>query len=221
MRMPGGVHMPLASTVIRLADRSLLLYSPIKLDDDQAAAIDAEGQVAHIVAPNLFHHLYVKAAHERWPKAKLHAAPGLAAKRSDLPFAGDLGNAPLDPSVDVEVIGGAPKINEAILFHKPSRTLLVADFLFNVTNPANLRTRFALSVMGVGGRELKQSRMWSMLSKDKSAVRASIDRVLRWPIATIVPVHGEPVAITSEALAPKLKRAYKGAVGAVAATPPG
>jgi hypothetical protein len=220
MRMPGGVVMPLNSIVIRLADRSLLLYSPIKLDDEQAAAIDAEGKVAHIVAPNLYHHLYAKAAHERWPSAKIHAAPGLAAKRSDLKIEQDLGLAAIDPSIDVEVIGGAPKVNEAVLFHKPSGAMIVADFLFNVTEPANLRTKLALSMMGVGGKQLMQSRMWSFLTKDRAAARASIDRMLAWPIATIVPVHGEAVPITADALAPKLSRSYKGKVGAAAAAPP-
>jgi hypothetical protein len=212
MRMAGGVHMPLNMTVLRLADRSLLLYSPVKLDDEQAAAINAVGQVAHIVAPNLFHHLYVKAAHERWPNATIHAAPGLKEKRSDLAIKHDLGVAPIDSAIDVEVVGGAPKINEAIVFHKPSGAMLVADFMFNVSAPANLRTRFALSMMGVGGRELKQSRLWSFLTKDKTAARTSIDRMLTWPISTIVPVHGESVSITSAALAPKLSRAYKGAI---------
>ena len=212
MRMPGGVVMPLNSIVIRLSDKSLLLYSPIKLDDEQAAAIDAHGEVKHIVAPNLYHHLYVKAAHERWPSAKVHAAPGLVEKRSDLTIEHDLGVQPIDASLDVQVIGGAPRVNEAVLFHKPTGSMLVADFMFNVTEPKNLRTKFALAMMGVGGKQLKQSRMWNFLGKDRAALRASIDRVLTWNIAAIVPVHGEAVAITAAELAPKLTRAYKGAV---------
>jgi hypothetical protein len=203
--------MPLNSIVLRLADRSLLLYSPIKLDDAQAAAINAEGTVKHIVAPNLYHHLYVAAAHERWPAAKLHAAPGLKDKRSDLKIEHDLGVQPIDPSIDVEVVGGAPRINEAVVFHKPSGALLVADFMFNVTEPKNFMTKLALSMMGVGGKELKQSRLWGFLGKDKTALRASIDRMLGWNIRTLVPVHGEAVSITSAELAPKVTRAYKGA----------
>ena len=216
MRMPGGIVMPLNSVVLRLSDRSLLLYSPIKLDDEQATAINAEGEVKHIVAPNLYHHLYAKAAHERWPNAKIHAAPGLNEKRSDLTIAHDLGVQPIDPNVDVEVVGGAPKINEAVLLHKPSGAMLVADFMFNVTEPKNLMTKMVLSMMGVGGKQLKQSRMWGFLGKDKAALRASIDRLLAWKISTIVPVHGEAVAITAPELAPKLTRAYKGAVPAPA-----
>lgn len=212
LRMAGGVVMPLSSTVIRLADRSLLLYSPVELDDAQAAAIAAEGEVTHIVAPNLFHHLYVKAAAERWPKAVLHGPPGLAAKRSDVTFAGELGSASIDDSVDVELVGGAPRINEVVLFHRESGALLCADFMFNVTKPANLRTRFALSLMGVGGGGLKQSRLWRLLAKDRAATRASIDRMLSWQINTVVPVHGDAVALTPASLAPKLTRAYRGPV---------
>lgn len=213
MRMAGGVHMPLAATVLRLADRSLLVYSPIAFTDEQAAAIDAQGAVRHIVGPNLFHHLHLRAAAERWPGAALHGAPGLAAKRPNLRFDSELtsGSTP-DASVDIEVIGGAPKINETLLFHRPSGTLVCADFLFNVTEPANLRTRFALFVMGVGGRTLEQSRLWKMLARERSATRASIERVLGWPIATIAPTHGEAVTIGPQALEPKLERSYGGRV---------
>jgi hypothetical protein len=214
MRMPGGVVMPLSSIVLRLSDRSLLVYSPIKLDDEQVAAINTQGEVKHIVAPNLYHHLYVKAAHERWPAARLHAAPGLKDKRSDLEIEHDLGVQPIDSSVDVEVVGGAPKINEAVLFHKPSGAVLVADFMFNVTEHKTFMTKLALSVMGVGGKQLKQSRLWGVLGKDRAALRASIDRMLGWNIQMLVPVHGDAVPITAIELAPKLARAYKGAPAA-------
>jgi hypothetical protein len=212
MRMAGGVYMPLASVVMRLADRSLLVYSPVAFSDEQAAAIDAQGPVKHLVGPNLYHHLHLRAAADRWPGAAVHGAPGLAAKRSNLTFDNELGSASLDPNVDVEVIGGAPRINEAVLFHRPSGTLVCADFLFNVTEPANLRTRFALAMMGVGGKQLMQSRLWKLLARDRSAARASIDRLLGWPIATIAPVHGPAVSMSAATLAPKLSRSYGGRV---------
>jgi hypothetical protein len=66
--------------------------------------------------------------------------------------------------------------------------------------------------MGSGGKQLKMSRMWSFLGKDKSALRSSIDRVLTWPIASVVPAHGEAATISTIELAPKLTRAYKGPV---------
>jgi hypothetical protein len=215
VRMAGGVYLPLASTVVRLPDRSLLVYSPIAIDDDQASEIAALGEVAHVVAPSLLHHLHVRAAAERWPRATLHGAPGLATKRSDLRFHRELGG-PLDPAlrdaIDVEVIAGAPRLNESVLFHRASGAMLCADLVFNIPRPANLRTRLALALMGVGGRRPSQSRMWKLLARDRSVLRTSLDRVLRWPIAMVVPAHGEPVALGSAELAPLLTRSYGGRV---------
>jgi hypothetical protein len=213
MRMAGGVYLPLAATVMRLADSSLLVYSPIAFTDEQVAAINAVGDVKHIVGPNLYHHLHLRAATERWPNAKLHGAPGLAAKREGLAFHSELSSTQtIDPAIEVEVVGGAPRINEALLLHRPSGTFVCADFLFNITEPANLRTRVVLSMMGSGGRELKQSRMWSFLARERAATRASVERVLSWPIATVALTHGAPVTMSTAALAPKLARAYGGAV---------
>ena len=213
LNLPGGLRMPLASSLFRLPDRSLLLYSPVPLDDVMAAAIAVEGEVAHIVAPSLLHHLYAKAAHERFARATLHGTPGLAAKRADLKIDRELG-AP-DPAwndvLEVAVIGGTPSMNEAVLFHRPSGTLACADFVFNITQPANVMTKLILGMMGVGGRRLAQSRVWKVVVKDRTAARTSIDRVLAWPIQRVTPVHGEAIEIDTAALAPIVARAYGGA----------
>jgi hypothetical protein len=217
VRMPAGVRMPLSSTLIRLPDRSLLLYSPATFDDAAAAEIDAAGEVAHLVAPSLLHHLHAGTAAARWPRALLHGAPGLAAKRPDLVIHRELGGE-IDPAwrdvLDVEVIRGAPKLNETVLFHRPTGTLLCADLVFNVTRPANLVTRLVLAIVGAGGRRLGQSREWLRLARDRVAIRASIDRILSWPITHVVPAHGDPVAIDAAGLAPLLTRAYRGRVAA-------
>lgn len=206
-----GVRLPIASTVFRLPDHTLLLYSPGDIDDIQAKELGVLGEVAHIVAPSLHHHLYVGDAAKRWPRAKVHGAPGLAAKRPDIKFHRELGR-DVDPAwgdaIDVEVIGGTPKINEAVLFHRPSGTLSCADFVFNVTRPANVMTRFVLALAGTGGRELRQSRVWRIYVKDRGMAHASVDRILGWPIAHVLPVHGEAADIDAERLATRLVHAY-------------
>jgi len=214
LKFPGGARMPLASTVIRLPDRSLVLYSPGRLDDATCAAIDAEGEVRHIVAPSKLHHLFAGNAAQRWPQAQLYGAPGLAAKRKDLTFHHELAG-PVDAwrdVIDVEVFGGAPSLNEVVLFHRPSGTLVCADFVFNVTQPVNWQTRMVLALTGSGGKEVRQSRFFTFGVKDRAAARASIDRILAWPIRYVSPVHGEHVAIDAETLAPKLSRSYGGKV---------
>ena len=214
LRMPGGVYIPLRMTIVRLPD-GLLLYSPIEIDDAAAAAIDALGPVVHVVAPSKIHHKFVAAAAARWPHAAVHGAPGVASKRPDLHLHDTLG--PAEPgwghTLAVELVGGVPRINEVVMFHRPSGTLICADLVFHITHPANRRTRFALSMMGVGGRRLAQSRAWRLGRDDLAAARASVDRILAWPIQQVAPCHGEPIAVDADGLAPCLSRLYGGDPG--------
>ena len=215
LRQPGGVVLPSSATVIRLPDRSLLVYSPVQFDDATAAAIDAAGEVAHIVAPSRLHHLFAAAAKARWPRATMHAPPGVAEKQPALEVDRELGDgqaAPWGDAVAMELVGGAPKMNEVVLFHRPSGTLACADLVFHITRPANFQTRMVLAMMGVGGGRLAQSRAWRFLRKDRSAARASVSRILAWPIARIAPCHGEPVEIDPAGLAKHMTRLCGGRV---------
>jgi hypothetical protein len=228
LRMPGGVAMPVASTVVRLPDRSLVIYSPIDFDDATAAEVDALGDVAHLIAPSRLHHLFAGAAARRWPRAQVHAAGGVRAKQPELRIDHDLGTratgagndaglgsamhapaaavAAWSGTLELLHIAGAPSIDEYVAFHRPSGTLICSDLLFHITRPANLRSRLVLALMGVGGGRLAQSRVWRFARRDRDAARASIERVLSWPIAQVAPCHGEPCPIDVAALAPRLTR---------------
>lgn len=205
-KFDGGLRMPLASTVVRLPDKTLLLYSPIELDDEAITALAAEGEVAHIVAPSLIHHMHAKAAIQKFPRATLHLTPGLMTKVPAL-TGRELDGAGWE-SVESILVAGAPKLNETVLFHRPSGTLLCADLLFNITSHANFMTTLILKMTGTGGKALAQSRMWKMAVKDRAAARASLDRVLALPIQVVAPCHGDPIEIDVATLAPVLARAY-------------
>jgi hypothetical protein len=203
LRMPGGVHMPSASTVLRLPDRSLVVYSPIAFDDATVAALADLGEVAHLIVPNRLHHLFAEQALARWPRAVVHAPPGIRTKRPTLRVDHELGGpaAEWGGALEVERVGGAPRIDEVVVFHRPSRTLVCADLVFHVTRPHNLATRLVLAVMGAGGRRVGQSREWRWACRDRRAARASIERIFGWPIARLAPCHGEPCAIDVSSLA--------------------
>lgn len=203
LRLPGGARMPIASTLVRLPDRSLLLYSPVPLDEARAAAIAQVGEVAHIVAPNLWHHLYAKAAAERYPRATLHAAPGLAQKRSELKIDRELTepDSAWGDALDALVIAGAPKLNEVVLLHRPTGTLVCADLVFNLPAPETFMSRVLFAMTGVGGSRLAQSRAWKLAVRDRAAARASVERLLSWDVRRLSPVHGTPVDLDAAGLA--------------------
>lgn len=212
IRIPGGGKLPTAATVIRLADARLLVYSPIDFDDTAAAAVAAVGEVAHLVIPSALHHLFAGAATRRWPKATVSAAPGVRAKQPDLRIDRELPGGDLGAGIEAELIGGTPKLNEVVLFHRPSGTLVCADLFFHIAHPESLRTRLVLALAGTGGGRLAQSREWSWLRKDRAAARASVDRILGWPIARVAMCHGAPVEIDAAGLAPRMSRLYGGPV---------
>ena len=86
-----GFRYPTRMAVIRLTGGGLFIWSPITLTEGLKRELSALGEVAHIVAPNSLHHLFIAEWVVGYPTASLHAAPGLAGKRPDLDFDGELG----------------------------------------------------------------------------------------------------------------------------------
>src|SRR4051812_7740740 len=81
-------------TVVRLRDGSLFLHSPVRLDAETRAALDALGPVRAVIAPSLVHHFFVGDYQAAYPQATLYAAPGLEKKRTDVPFGAALDDEP-------------------------------------------------------------------------------------------------------------------------------
>jgi hypothetical protein len=53
----GGFLYPTRMVVIRLIGGELFIWSPISLSDELRAQVDALGEVRHLIAPNVLHHL--------------------------------------------------------------------------------------------------------------------------------------------------------------------
>ncbi len=196
LSMTGGWKMPARMTVVRLGDGSLLLHSPIRIDDALAASLEALGPVRHLVAPNRFHHLFAGKAQQRWPDAVLYGAPGLAEKRRDLRFGDTLGDSlprPLAAELDACVAAGSARMGEVVLFHRASGTLIATDYVFNIQKPEGVILNLFSGLVGTRGR-FTQSRMVRLVINDRAANKASAERMLAWPIERVVMAHGDVVA---------------------------
>jgi hypothetical protein len=206
LTLPGWVKMPLRMTLARLPKGGLVVHSPLPLTDERLKAVARIDKVEYLLAPSCLHHRFAGQWLRRFAGAKLYGAPGLRKKRKDLRFAGVLGQdgeVPWAPVFDQLLIEGAPGLNETVFFHRPSRTLLVSDLLFNIEQPANFVTKVVLNVMGTRGR-LAMSRAWRRYTKDRDKLRASVEKVLDWDFARILPAHG---AVFESAQAPKHAKA--------------
>lgn len=189
--MPLGIRM----TVVRLKDGGLWLHSPVPMTAADQHELEALGPVRYIVAPSLFHHLHARAAKERFPQARLLGAPGLPEKRKRLAFDGVLGSAPESGyAADLEqlLVAGMPRVNEVVFLHRPSRTLIVADFLFNVPEARGPWMWLYFTWTAKLG-EPCQTLIFKMVIKDKAAYRATLRALRGWDFDRIVLSHGQVV----------------------------
>jgi hypothetical protein len=190
-----AVLFPARTTVVRLPGGELLLYSPLPIDDAIATALGQLGSVTQFVAPNRFHHMYVQDALTRYPKARLWISPGLAAKRPELQPHATLAEPP-PPEWQGQLvpfhIQGMPQADEYAFLHVPSRSLLVADFVFNLREPLPVRTRWLLRMVSAHDK-LAQSRMLGMMAKDRAALRESARELLALDFDRLIPAHGQIV----------------------------
>jgi len=188
-------------TVMRAGDATLLLHSPVKLDPPLKQALDELGPVRWIIGPSKVHHLFIGDYVDAYPGATLVGAPGLAEKRTDLTFHFVLRDPPPDgwpDDVAVQPIDGAPWMNEVAFLHRPSRTLVLTDLVFN-DPPRATNARLFHRLVGASGR-FGPHRLIRFGLRDRAAARRSIDRILAWDFDRVIMSHGEIVASGGHAM---------------------
>lgn len=194
------VHFPTRMTVIRLSSGDVVLHSVIPIDDALARAIAARGSVTHIIAPNNMHHLYLGPAIARYANANVWGPAGLAQKRPDIAFHAALQpmTGPWSPDLEALPLRGSSLLEEWVFLHRPSRTLIVTDLVFNLTNVDNWASRCLFRAVGAFG-QLAQSRLWRWSTRDPEAFRADVEAILTWDFERLVMAHGSIIETDAKA----------------------
>jgi hypothetical protein len=191
-----GAEVGTRMTVIRLADGSLFVHSPVRLGGELRADLNRIGPVRHVVAPNRFHHLYAADYPRNYPEAKLYAAPGLETKRRDLHFDLILSDeAPVawQGQIDQLVFRGFSPLNETVFFHRPSRTVLFTDLLFNLTHTDSTWTRVVMTLDGGFGGAGVARTFRLMMRMRRRTVMDSVARIMKWDFDRMTVAHGDVV----------------------------
>ncbi len=188
-----GSEIDTRMTVVALEDGGLWLHSPVALDPALKAVLDPIGPVAHVLAPCKFHHLGVGDYVEAYPDARIYAAPGLPKRRRDLHFhevLSDEAPSAWSNEIDQLVFWGLPFLNEVVFCHRPSRTLVVTDLLFNVQEARSWPLRLFFRLDGAY-RKFGLTRLTKLLIRDPAQARADVERILGWDFDRIILTHGE------------------------------
>jgi Domain of unknown function (DUF4336) len=208
LKMPGGLLLPVVSTVIRLKSSALLLFSPPRIDPSIESWLRGLGPVSAIVAPNSFHYMFVGDYLGSFPDAKLFVAPGLSRRVPSLPPALELSNLASEiwcAEIEQTVFGPVGNFSEAIFFHRPTATLLLMDLAFHLTTFESTFARISWRLFGVPTR-FGPSRMARLtLLKDKAAAGRYLQPVLAWPFRRILVAHGAVLEANAQA---EFRRAF-------------
>ncbi len=195
-------------TVMRLKSGELVIHStgPFELDD--VAHINSLGRPGWMLDTMLRHDTFAKRGKESFPDA-VYLAPEGFSKLAGV-ATGPLLPAPPEWGDEIEVkrVEGVPGMEEHAVFHRPSRTLIVADLLFNFGPDAPAWTRF-LMLLAVGKKhDPGMARSVRMTVKDDAALRRSLAEIESWDFDRIIVGHGDIVETDG-------KRKYTDALRAV------
>ena len=189
-----GLEVGARMTVVRLDGGDLFLHSPIEPGPAVVDEVRKLGTVRWLCAPNRFHHLFIAKWRDAFPEARMLVSPGLEKKRPDLADAETLGPGAASPvpGLEVESVQGLPLFNELAWLHPASATLILTDLAFHSGPELPALTRLAFRALG-RPPGLGPTLLERVATRDRAALRASLERILAWPFERIVVSHGKPV----------------------------
>lgn len=203
---------------------SVAVFAPVTLTPEVRETVSSlGGKVKYIAALDMEHHLHVTSWKNAYPDAEVIAPEGLWEKRQSNP---EFKNTPFhhvfmreksikgqqqsiseefDAEFETEYVHGHGS-RELVFLHKPSRTLIEADLLFNLpareqyslTNEAadcGILTRLVNPLLSTRPPATWQKRFaWYILSpRDRGAFRESMQRIDRWGFDRLIPCHGDMI----------------------------
>ena len=216
MQKNSDIAIATLTNTVRMQNGSLAVFSPVALTNEVRSAVKELGEVKYIVAPDQEHHIFLDEWHKEYPNTKLIAPDTLQPKREksgqSLPWSVLFkANEPttvdpdFDRKFDYEYVHSHQN-KELVFNHKPSRTLIEADMLFNL--PANeqmsktgmsptsgILTKLMMPIGKISGEAIWQRRfLWyGAAAADRTAFNKSVSKISGWDFDRIIPCHGDVI----------------------------
>jgi hypothetical protein len=138
MAVMGFMQLPIRMTALRLHDGSVMLHSPTKFTATLKQELEQVGPIAHLVAPNSAHWMFVKEWQDRCPAVRTWAAPGLSQRRQvrhmGVQIDGEMQEGPLAhwPGEIERVLIKGVGFAEVALFVKHAKLVVLTDLVLNL-----------------------------------------------------------------------------------------
>ena len=190
-----GLRLATRSTIVRLNDRSIWFHSPVSYNSDLATEIERLGHIRYLVAPNIYHHFFLKDWQDHYSDAELIGPPELPAKRPDLAFSAFYGDPRCDPwsgEIDRVAFTGSRAFDEHVFFHRASQTAILTDLIVNVRlDNQSAIGRLIAYVEGVAYPHGRTPLLYRLGMRDKKAGAKAVADILGWGATQAIISHGE------------------------------
>jgi len=197
-----GLNVGTRMTVIRFKNNELAVISPIQVDDETTEQLNRLGNVKYIIAPNLFHYLFLSNFKAIYPEAKVYAVSELKIKRPEILIDKTLKNNGNNFLGELEYLlfegfktfipSGALPLNEYVFFHAESQTLILTDTAFYFDDSFPMTTILVSKLMG-GYKKFRPSLLEQLATQEKDKVKQSVQKVLQWDFKRVIVAHGSIV----------------------------
>ncbi|KAG8941816.1 hypothetical protein FRC03_003933 [Tulasnella sp. 419] len=192
------------STAVKLRNGGVWVIASTPLTEETKNKLDELGDVKYLIGPDAVHHLFLGEFKKQYPQAKvIGVEPLVEKKKGELKFDGVYGVDPPDTKYgfedEIDACYFSGFRNKDVAFcHKASKSLIVADLLFNL--PA--REQYS-KAGGLGWAIFKNGQLspykdshkhfvWS-LGADPEAMRKHSKIVADWDFDKIIMCHGDVI----------------------------
>ena len=193
-------------TIIRLGSGDLVIHSTGPFTPEDVAAIKALGRPAYLVEAYAAHDTFAKEGRAAFPDIPYLVPEGFAEAAEVQAETLHLAPEAWTGEFESLELAGKPKAREFVFFHRPSRTLIVADLVFNVEDDAPLGAKMA-SILTVGLHHspgVPRPEKFSV--EDMDAFTGSLDTMMGWDFDRVITGHGETIETGGKA---RLQEAFK------------
>jgi hypothetical protein len=179
-------------TLLRVSDGRLVIHSTAPFTGEDVAAIRGFGEPAWLIDATLLHDTFAKEGRAALPGLPYLAPDGFAKVSGVL--TGSLWPPPSDwkGEIDVLKIDGLKK-KEHVLFHRRSRTLVVADLFFSLPPETRGWPRFFARHFMRLPRLFGISAFLRLTISDRPAFERSVNALLDLDFDKLVVGHWEPL----------------------------
>jgi hypothetical protein len=155
--------------------------------------LQALGPVRWLVVPNCFHHLGTPAAAASFPNAKVVGPASALARNKSLKIDMDIEQGPFAeqvPEFELLPLRGVPFLDETVLYHRGTQSLLGADIVVCADAKDHWTCRFAARLTGFYERARVPPDV-KMAKVDKAAAASSITNMLARPAQRLIVGHAD------------------------------